>query len=74
METIDYNGMKLEEFTSDKPITFEPAKKMFVWNEGYLFDEKLVLYVNTRFQLILFQKTFFYRNLAIFRTITNFSH
>ena len=53
METIDYNGMELEEFTSDKPVTFEPAKKMFVWNEGYLFDEKLVLYVNTRFYAVL---------------------
>lgn len=53
METIDYNGMKLEEFTSDKPITFEPAKKMFVWNDGYLYDEKLVLYVNTRFYAVL---------------------
>lgn len=53
METIDYNGMKLEEFTSDKPVTFEPAKKMIVWNEGYLFDEMLVLYVNTRFHAVL---------------------
>lgn len=53
METIDYNGMVLEEFTSDKPVTFEPAKKMFVWNEGYLFDEKLVLYVNTRYRFVV---------------------
>ena len=31
MATIKYNGMELEEFTSDKPIFFDPPKKCVVW-------------------------------------------
>ncbi len=31
MATINYNGMELEEFISNKPIFFEPPKKCVVW-------------------------------------------
>lgn len=31
MATINYNGMELEEFTSDKPVIFDPPKKCIVW-------------------------------------------
>lgn len=31
MATINYNGMELEEFSSDKSIFFEPPKKCVVW-------------------------------------------
>jgi hypothetical protein len=33
MATINYNGMKLEEFTSDKPVIFDPPKKMLVTDD-----------------------------------------
>lgn len=31
MAKIAYNGMELEEFTSDKPVIFDPPKKCIVW-------------------------------------------
>ena len=33
MATINYNGMELEEFTSDKPVIFDPPKKMLVTDD-----------------------------------------
>ena len=33
MATITYNGMELEEFTSDKPVIFDPPKKMLVTDD-----------------------------------------
>lgn len=33
MATINYNGMELEEFTSDKPVIFDPPKKMAVTDD-----------------------------------------
>jgi len=55
MATINYNGMKLEEFTSDKPVTFEPAKKMLVWRENRCEPphEENVLYVNSRYKIVV---------------------
>lgn len=29
---MTYNGEELNEFTSDKPVTFNPPKKMLVWD------------------------------------------
>jgi hypothetical protein len=33
MATINYNGMELEEFTSNKPVVFDPPKKMLVTDD-----------------------------------------
>lgn len=33
MATINYNGMKLEEFTSDNPVIFDPPKECICWDE-----------------------------------------
>ena len=30
---MNYNGIELKEFTSDRPVTFDPPKKMLVWDE-----------------------------------------
>ena len=30
---MKYKGIELKEFTSDRPVTFDPPKKMLVWNE-----------------------------------------
>ena len=55
MATIKYNGMELEEFVSDKPITFEPAKKMLVWRENSCEPphEENVLYVNSKYRIVV---------------------
>ena len=29
---MKYNGIELKEFTSDKPVVFDPPKKMLVWD------------------------------------------
>ena len=29
---MKYKGIELKEFTSDKPVVFDPPKKMLVWN------------------------------------------
>ncbi len=30
---MKYNGIELKEFTSDKPVAFDPPKKMLVWDD-----------------------------------------
>ena len=30
-----YNGIKLKEFTSDKPVVFDPPKRMVVWDDHF---------------------------------------
>ncbi len=30
---MKYNGMKLKEFKSDKPVAFDPPKNMLVWDD-----------------------------------------
>jgi len=34
MATINYNGMELEEFTSDKPVAFAKGQRAAVWDDG----------------------------------------
>lgn len=31
---MEYNGIELKEFASDKPIAFDPPRKMVVWNDS----------------------------------------
>ena len=31
---MKYKGIELNEFTSDKPVVFDPPKRMLVWNDG----------------------------------------
>lgn len=55
MATIKYNGMELEEYLSDKPVVFDPAKKMLVWRENSCEPphEENVLYVNRRYKIVV---------------------
>lgn len=38
---MKYNGMKLNEFKSDKPVLFDPPKQMICWNNEGEIPEKL---------------------------------
>ena len=31
---MKYKGIELKEFTSEKPVLFDPPKRMLVWNDG----------------------------------------
>ena len=31
---MKYKGIELKEFTSEKPVVFDPPKRMLVWNDG----------------------------------------
>lgn len=31
---MKYQGIKLKEFTSDKPVVFDPPRRMVVWDDG----------------------------------------
>ena len=31
---MTYKGIELKEFTSEKPVIFDPPKRMLVWNNG----------------------------------------
>lgn len=31
---MNYKGIELKEFTSDKPVAFDPPKKMLVWDDN----------------------------------------
>ena len=48
MATINYNGMVLEEFTSDTPVFWDTPRKALCWNEDnnhYWTEEYLIGYV-----------------------------
>ena len=32
--TMEYKGIELKEFTSDRPVVFDPPKKMLVWDDA----------------------------------------
>lgn len=40
---MQYKGKELVEFTSDKNVAFNPAKKMLVWNEADNIHQKTVV-------------------------------
>lgn len=48
MATIKYNGMELEEFTSDKPVFFDTNKEGIVWNDISNKDRVIVLSYDPR--------------------------
>jgi len=46
---IEYKGMKLEEFTSDKPVVFDEPRKSLLWdNSGNTCDGWLLAYIPGR--------------------------
>lgn len=38
---MEYNGIELNKFTSDRPVVFDPPKKMLVWDDIDELDESL---------------------------------
>ena len=47
---MKYKGIELNEFTSNKPVVFDPPKRMLVWN-GYdnkPFKESVVAFIPNR--------------------------
>jgi hypothetical protein len=42
---MKYKGIELKEFTSDKPVVFDPPKKMFVCDTAELLDDGNTDYV-----------------------------
>lgn len=45
---MKYNGKELKEFTSDKPVVFDPPKKMVVWDERFCGNEEVYAYIPGR--------------------------
>ena len=53
---MKYKGMELKEFTSDKPVVFDPPKKMLVWCKGELVpneEEVLAFFPGRSYPVIL---------------------
>lgn len=48
---MKYKGIELKEFTSDKPVVFDPPKKMLVWSDRTLNPgtERVLAYLPTRY-------------------------
>ena len=43
---MKYKGIELKEFTSDKPVVFDPPKNMVVWDYGiYPRKDRVIAYV-----------------------------
>ena len=52
---MKYKGIELNEFTSDKPVLFDPPKLMLVWNDCYnepLEDSVFAFIPKTHFRVI----------------------
>ena len=47
---MKYKGIELNEFTSDKPVLFDPPKRMLVWNDcdNRPFEENVFAFIPTR--------------------------
>lgn len=49
---MKYKGIELKRFASDKPVTFDPPKKMVVWNsvegESSLTIDEVIAYIPER--------------------------
>lgn len=39
---MKYKGIELKEFTSDKPVVFNPARPMIVWDDNQFPEKRLV--------------------------------
>lgn len=42
---MKYEGYEIEEFTSDKPVVFDPPKRMVVWDDNFAPREEEVVAV-----------------------------
>ena len=40
---MKYKGIELKKFASDRPVVFDPPKKMLVWDNGTIDTPRLVL-------------------------------
>lgn len=53
---MKYKGKELKEFTSEKPVVFDPPRKMLVWDNGIIDTPRLALataYIPGRFYPVI---------------------
>lgn len=62
---MKYKGMELKEFTSDKPVIFDPPKKMLVWDcEGNTDSVRVLAYLPSLDFPTITTEGFHYRHCA----------
>lgn len=63
---MKYNGIELEAFTSDKPVVFDPPKKMLVWDDSSIEPKEcpVVAYAPNRIRFPVIADDCIYRHCA----------
>ena len=52
---MKYKGIELKEFKSEKPVIFDPPKRMLVWNDGDCepFEDNVSAFIPTRYYPVI---------------------
>ena len=54
---MEYKGIELKEFTSDKPVVFDPPKRMLVWDyvDGTPIEKDVIAFIPNRYHKVIEQ-------------------
>lgn len=54
---MKYKGIELNEFTSDKPVLFDPPKRMLVWDyvDGTPIEKDVIAFIPNRYHKVIEQ-------------------
>lgn len=62
---MKYKGIELKEFTSEKPVIFDPPKRMLVWDydDGIPIEKDVIAFIPNRYRNVI-EKTCAYIHCA----------
>ena len=54
---MKYKGIELKEFTSEKPVIFDPPKRMLVWDydDGIPIEKDVIAFIPNRYRKVIEQ-------------------
>lgn len=54
---MKYKGIELKEFTSEKPVVFDPPKRMLVWDyvDGTPIEKDVIAFIPNRYHKVIEQ-------------------
>ena len=56
---MKYKGIELKEFESEKPVLFDPPKRMFVWNDGTPIEKDVIAFIPNRCHKVIEQMSLY---------------
>ena len=58
---MKYKGIELKEFTSEKPVIFDPPKRMLVWDyvDGTPIEKDVIAFIPNRYHKVIEQTSIY---------------